>query len=31
MGVDASHNYERTHMEGIVHTAQLLAEYLRQD
>jgi putative aminopeptidase FrvX len=31
MGVDASHNYERTHIEGIVRTAQLLAEYLRQD
>jgi putative aminopeptidase FrvX len=31
MGVDASHNYERTHMDGIVRTAQLIAEYLRQD
>lgn len=31
MGVDASHNYERTHLDGIVRTAQLIAEYLRQD
>lgn len=31
MGVDASHNYERTHWDGIVRTAQLIAEYLRQD
>jgi aminopeptidase len=31
MGVDASHSYERTHIDGIVHTAQLIAEYLRQD
>lgn len=29
-GVDASHNYERTHRESLVHTAQLIAEYLRQ-
>lgn len=29
-GVDASHNYERTHMDSLVRTAQLLAEYLRQ-
>ena len=29
-GVDASHNYERTHIEAVVHTAQLLVEYLRQ-
>ncbi len=28
-GVDASHNYERTHRESLVHTAQLLAEYIR--
>ncbi len=28
-GVEASHNYERTHGEALVHTAQLLAEYLR--
>jgi putative aminopeptidase FrvX len=28
-GVDASHNYERTHTDSLVHTAQLLAEYLR--
>lgn len=31
MGVDASHNYERTHWDGIVATAQLIAEYLRND
>jgi putative aminopeptidase FrvX len=31
MGVDASHNYERTHMDGIVRTAQLIAEYLRSE
>ncbi len=30
-GVDASHNYERTHVEALVRTAQLLAEYLRND
>lgn len=30
-GVDASHNYERTHTESLVHTAQLIAEYLRSD
>ncbi len=30
-GVDASHNYERTHGEAVVRTAQLVAEYLRQD
>ena len=29
-GVDASHNYERTHVEAVAHTAQLLVEYLRQ-
>lgn len=29
-GVDASHNYERTHRDSLVHTAQLIAEYLRQ-
>jgi putative aminopeptidase FrvX len=28
-GVDASHNYERTHTDSLVHTAQLIAEYLR--
>lgn len=28
-GVDASHNYERTHRDSLVATAQLLAEYLR--
>ncbi|MGH2523795.1 MAG: peptidase M42, partial [Anaerolineales bacterium] len=28
-GVDASHNYERTHVDAIVRTAQLIAEYLR--
>jgi putative aminopeptidase FrvX len=30
-GVEASHNYERTHREALVRTAQLLAEYLRND
>ena len=30
-GVDASHNYERTHIEAVVRTAQLVVEYLRQD
>ena len=30
-GVDASHNYERTHVDSLVATAQLLAEYLRAD
>ena len=30
-GVDASHNYERTHLDALVHTAELLAEYLRQE
>jgi putative aminopeptidase FrvX len=29
-GVDASHNYERTHTDSLVATAQLLAEYLRE-
>jgi putative aminopeptidase FrvX len=29
-GVEASHNYERTHQEALQHTAELLAEYLRQ-
>lgn len=28
-GVDASHSYERTHVEALLRTAQLLAEYLR--
>jgi putative aminopeptidase FrvX len=28
-GVDASHNYERTHIDSLVHTAQLIAEYLQ--
>lgn len=28
-GVDASHNYERTHTDSLVHTAQLIGEYLR--
>ncbi len=27
-GVDASHNYERTHMSALVATAQLLVAYL---
>jgi putative aminopeptidase FrvX len=29
-GVEASHNYERTHVEALLHTAQLLVEYLRR-
>jgi len=29
-GVEASHNYERTHVDALVRTAQLLAEYLRR-
>lgn len=28
-GVDASHSYERTHRDSLVHTAQLVAEYIR--
>jgi putative aminopeptidase FrvX len=28
-GVDASHSYERTHLEAVERTAQLLIEYLR--
>jgi putative aminopeptidase FrvX len=28
-GVEASHNYERTHVDALEHTAQLLVEYLR--
>ncbi len=28
-GVEASHNYERTHVEALERTAQLLAEYMR--
>ncbi len=27
-GVDASHHYERTHTDGLVATARLIAEYL---
>lgn len=27
-GVDASHNYERTHQESLLNTARLIAEYL---
>jgi putative aminopeptidase FrvX len=30
-GVDASHSYERTHVDSVVATAQLVAEYLRQN
>ena len=30
-GVDASHSYERTHIDSLVRTAQLLGEYLRHD
>ncbi len=29
-GVDASHNYERTHLDALVRTAQLIVEYLRR-
>ena len=29
-GVDASHAYERTHEESVIHTARLLAEYISQ-
>lgn len=29
-GVDASHSYERTHVESLVHSAQLLTAYLVQ-
>lgn len=28
-GVDASHNYERTHLDSLVYTSQLIGEYLR--
>ena len=28
-GVDASHNYERTHIESLIATTQLIVEYLR--
>jgi len=28
-GIDASHNYERTHLDALVATAQLIVEYLR--
>jgi putative aminopeptidase FrvX len=28
-GIDASHNYERTHLDALVGTAQLIVEYLR--
>ena len=28
-GVEDSHNYERTHVDALVGTAQLLVEYLR--
>ncbi len=30
-GVDASHNYERTHRDSLVNTARLIAEYLLAD
>ena len=30
-GVDASHNYERTHLESLKATAQLAAEYIRAE
>jgi putative aminopeptidase FrvX len=30
-GVDASHNYERTHMDSLRATAQLVAEYVRAE
>lgn len=28
-GVEASHNYERTHLDSLVYTSQLIGEYLR--
>jgi putative aminopeptidase FrvX len=28
-GIDASHNYERTHIDALVATAQMIVEYLR--
>jgi putative aminopeptidase FrvX len=30
-GVEASHNYERIHMDGLMNAAQLLIEYLSRD
>ncbi len=30
-GVDASHNYERTHLDSLVNTARLIVEYLKAD
>lgn len=30
-GVDASHNYERTHQESLLNTARLIAEYLLRE
>jgi putative aminopeptidase FrvX len=30
-GVEASHNYERLHMDGLMNAAQLLIEYLSHD
>lgn len=30
-GVDASHNYERTHQDSLLNTARLIAEYLLAD
>jgi putative aminopeptidase FrvX len=30
-GVDASHHYERTHRDGLVHTARLIAAYLLEE
>lgn len=30
-GIEASHSYERTHLDSLVRTAQLVAEYLRAD
>jgi peptidase M42 family hydrolase len=30
-GVDASHAWERTHLDGLVHLAELLVHYLRSD
>jgi len=30
-GIDASHNHERTHIDSLIRTAQLLAEYMRGD
>jgi putative aminopeptidase FrvX len=30
MGVDATHHYERTHIEGIENCAKLVVEYMKE-